>query len=192
VCSGCRRVIPDYKRCGRVLPAQAVAEKGSSRPSERRQNGGNPSSAGAQGAAAQRQQRGGYQPAKWRGAGVRPERYLAAAAGTADGQSVARLLDQDPEVAVLRTIGSARPASGYPPITVIETTAERGVMLASDPIYMWKAISRWAGGTRPSRGTSMITASAVGPAGEMLHLRTTRCSEPRSRGVIGRSGTGTT
>jgi subtilisin len=68
-----------------------------------------------------------------RGVGTRPERYLVAAAPPADARALAARLDQDAQIAVVRTIGSASAASYYPHIAVIETTAERAVALAREP-----------------------------------------------------------
>ena len=158
------------KTRGEPSASPAQAEKGNSRSAERRQNGGNVPSAGAQAATAQPQQRRGHQPAKWRGGSVRPDRYLVAAADTADNETVARQLDQDPEIAVLRTIGSARPANGYPHIAVIETTAERAVMLASRPDLYVESDQPLGWRDPPEQGPGMITTRAVAPAGEIQRL----------------------
>jgi subtilisin family serine protease len=101
---------------------------------------------------------------------VRPERYLVAASGTADGQSVAGQLGQDPEIAILRTIGSARPASGYPPIAVIETTAMHAAVLASRPDLYVESDQPLGWRDPPEPGPGMITASAVAPAGEIQRV----------------------
>src|SRR5215472_311918 len=68
-----------------------------------------------------------------RGVATRPERYLVAAAPPADAKALAARLDQDAQIAVVRTIGSASAASNYPHIAVIETTAERAAALAREP-----------------------------------------------------------
>jgi subtilisin len=97
-----------------------------------------------------------------RGVGTRPERYLVAAAPPADARALAARLDQDAQIAVVRTIGSASAASTYPHIAVIETTAERAAALAREPDLHVETDQRLSYGIPADPAFAHVSVAAAG------------------------------
>ena len=147
--------------------SSADPEKGRPRQADRRQSSGHGGPSEVRGTAASRSGRETNRAAKRRGTGTRPERYMIAAADPADGGSLARQLDHDPQVAVLRTIGATRATSGLPHVAVIETTAEHAFVLAGQPDLYVEGDQPLGWGRPLEPGTSAIPISAVTPTGEI-------------------------
>src|SRR5262249_15717804 len=97
-----------------------------------------------------------------RGVGTRPERYLVAAAPPADARALAARLDQDAQIAVVRTIGSASSASYYPHVAVIETTAERAAALAREPDLHVETDQRLSYGIPADPAFAHVSVAAAG------------------------------
>lgn len=120
----------------------------------------------AEGAEHQDQRQGGQ---AHRGLGSRPERYLVAAAPPATAHMLSAQLRKDSQITVVRTI--ARPAaagSGYPPIAVIETTAERAAALACQPDLHVEPDQRLGWAAPPGRGSGEAADGAVAPVGDIV------------------------
>ena len=143
------------------------SEKGRSRQADKRPNSGQRGPSEVRAATAARPNRVTDQTVKRRSTGTRPERYIVAAAGTANGRSLARQLERDPQVAVLRTIGAPQATSGLPHVAVIETTAEHAFVLAGqlDLYVEGDQPLGWVGPPEPGRNS--IPTSAVTPTGEI-------------------------
>lgn len=97
---------------------------------------------------------------------TRPERYLVAAAAPTDARALAAQLDQDPQIDVIRTIGREQPAGGYPPIAVIETTAERAAFLARVGHVHVEPDQRLTWPATAAPGQCGILQPGSGPVGE--------------------------
>jgi subtilisin len=119
-----------------------------------------------EGAEHQQPRRGGHTR---RGSGSRPERYLVAAAAPATAHMLSAQLGQDPQITVVRTI--ARPTaagSGYLPIAVIETTAERAAALARQPSLYVEPDQRLGWDAPPDTASGRLADVAVAPVGEIV------------------------
>jgi subtilase family protein len=101
------------------------------------------------------------------GTGSRSERYLVAVTGPGQAGPLVAHLNSDPQTRVVRSIGPPRPAGGYPPIIVIETTAERAAALARTPAVLVEPDQRLGWGA-PAAGPGGLAASLAAPAGEVI------------------------
>ncbi|HEX4659194.1 MAG TPA: hypothetical protein VH307_17535, partial [Streptosporangiaceae bacterium] len=97
----------------------------------------------------------------------RPERYMVAVAPPTEGHAFAAQLDQDPQVRVVRAIGQARSAGGYPYIAVIETTAERAAALAGMPALHVEPDQRLGWDAVSAPGLGDLTDVAAAPVGDL-------------------------
>src|SRR5215472_11277640 len=107
-------------------------------------------------------------PTGRRGVGTRPERYLVAAAPPADARALAARLDQDAQIAVARTIGSASASSNYPHIAVIETTAERAAALALEPDLHVETDQRLSYGLPADPAFAHVSVAAGGEVDQIM------------------------
>ncbi len=105
--------------------------------------------------------------ARRHGTDRRPERYLVAVAPPTDGHVFAAELDRDPQIRVVRTIGRARTADGYPHIALIETTAEKAAVLARTTALHVEPDLRLGWDAMPARGLGDLTDTAAAPVGEV-------------------------
>jgi subtilisin len=105
--------------------------------------------------------------ARRRGTDRRPERYLVAVAPPAEGHVFAAELDRDPQIRVVRTIGRAGTADGYPHIAVIETTAEKAATLARTTALHVEPDLRLGWDAMPARALGDLADTAAAPVGEV-------------------------
>src|SRR5215831_12804333 len=104
----------------------------------RRESGKAAPPPGAEGRAAQRHSDG-------LATGSRPERYLVAAAPPAEAHALAGQLGQDPQISLVRMLGSALATDGYPPVAVIEATRSGRPTSLGCQACMSNPTNGWAG-----------------------------------------------
>lgn len=103
-------------------------------------------------------------------AGSRRERYLVGVAPPTQARTLADQLEQDPQIAVQRAIGRARPGGGYPHIAVIETTAQRAVALATMPALAVEPDQRLGWVPPAGRQTMQMAGMPVEPSGALRRI----------------------
>ena len=129
----------------------------------RRESGKAAPPPGAEGRAAQRHSDG-------LATGSRPERYLVAAAPPAEAHALAGQLGQDPQISLVRMLGSALATDGYPPVAVIEATPERAADLARVPSVHVEPDQRLGWGPPGNHEVGETLAALAAPAGELRRV----------------------
>jgi len=102
--------------------------------------------------------------------GSRPERYLVSAAPPAEARALARQLDQDPQITVVRTIGQVSAARHYPAIAVIETSPERAAALARMPTLHVESDLKLGWGSLGDFESAESSDALTAPAGELQRV----------------------